>query len=213
MNVQQPAPTTVVVADVHQIVREGVRRVLESNGDFEVVGEAGNDTELVRVVGELSPDIVLTEILSSCLYGIEPIRMGCEQGNATRYLVFSKEHRRDQLAEALRAGAAGYVPKTASTREIREALMTVRDGDVYLPKGFPAELEELNAKAPGQPTKRERDVLRRVAEGRSSGEIATELRIGRRTVDSHRSNLMRKLGFRKTAELVRYAVKHGIVSP
>ena len=211
--------TTIVVADDHPIVREGLRKLLELREDFQVVGEASDGVEAVRVVLEMRPDVALMDINMPGTSGVEATRLLGEHGASTKVLVLSMLDGRSQVEDVLRAGAAGYVVKSAPPEDLFAAIDAVRAGRSYLSGSLaqqvvqaiasPAERERSGLAAL---TEREREVLALIAEGRSSKEIAAALGVSLKTIDSHRSNLMEKLDIHKVAGLVRFAIRSGLVT-
>lgn len=213
-------PTTIVVADDHQIVREGICKLLETRSDFEVVGEASDGEEAVQLVLDRQPDVALMDIWMPRLSGIDATRRIGKRGLHTKVVVLSMHASRDYVAESLRAGAAGYIVKSAAAKDLLEAIDTVRSGASYLSPAVTRQVAGAIARRPDAPpagivalTDREREVLQLVAEGQSSKEIAEILGISLKTVDSHRSNLMDKLDIHKVAGLVRFAIRSGLVEP
>jgi DNA-binding NarL/FixJ family response regulator len=212
--------TTIVVADDHQIVREGVRKLLETREDFEVVGEASDGEEAVQMVLEKKPDIALMDIWMPRLSGIDATRRIGKRGLDTKVLVLSMHVSQTYVEEVLRAGAAGYVVKNAAAEDLLDAIDAVRSGASYLSPVItqqvvdaivrPAETVPSGVAAL---TDREREVLQLIAEGLSSKEIAGMLGVSLKTIDSHRSNLMEKLDIHKVSGLVRFAIRTGLVEP
>ncbi len=210
--------TTIVVADDHAIVREGIRKLLETRDDFQVVGEASDGEEVVRVVLEKKPDVALMDINMPGRSGVEATRILRDHGASTRVLVLSMLEDGSHVEDVLRAGAAGYLVKSAEPEELFAAIDAVRAGRSYLSSSVAQRVVEVLA-GPSSPepvglallTDREREVLGMIADGHSSREIASSLRISLKTVDSHRSNLMEKLDIHKVAGLVRFAIRSGLV--
>lgn len=212
--------TTIVVADDHQIVREGIRKLLETRADFKVVGEASDGEEAVQLVLDHKPDIAVMDIWMPRLSGIDATRRIGKRGLSTKVVVLSMHASREYVEESLRAGAAGYIVKSAAAKELLDAIDAVRSGASYLSPAVTQQVVTSISKAPDSPpsgisalTDREREVLQLVAEGQSSKEIAAILGISLKTVDSHRSNLMDKLEIHKVAGLVRFAIRSGLVEP
>jgi DNA-binding NarL/FixJ family response regulator len=212
--------TTIVVVDDHKLVRDGIRRLLETRDDFRVVGEASDGEEAVALVTEKQPDIALMDIWMPRLSGIDATRRIGKRGLATRVLVLSMHESRSFVEAVLRAGAAGYIVKNAAPEDLLSAIDAVRSGDSYLSPAITQQVVDAIA-CPGDAapqgvatlTDREREVLQLIAEGLSSREIAGLLGVSLKTVDSHRSNLMEKLDIHKVSGLVRFAIRVGLVEP
>ena len=210
--------TTIILADDHQIVREGIRRLIETRSDFEVIGEAGNGEDAVRMISERQPDIALMDINMPRVSGIEATRRLERRGLNTRVLILSMHEDRSYVEEVLRAGASGYVVKNSSPEDLLSAIDAVREGRSYLSESITRQVVDAIAHPDGEVpvglavlTDREREVLQLIAEGLSSKEIASQLGVSLKTVDSHRSNLMEKLDIHKVAGLVKFAVRAGLV--
>jgi DNA-binding NarL/FixJ family response regulator len=212
--------TTIVVADDHKIVREGIRKVLETREDFQVVGEASDGEEAVQMVIEKEPDVALMDIWMPRLSGIDATRRIGKRGLETKVLVLSMHESRAYVEEVLRAGAAGYIVKNAASQDLLNAIDAVCSGASYLSPSITQQVVDAIAR-PGDAapsgvtalTDREREVLQLIAEGLSSKEIAGMLGVSLKTVDSHRSNLMEKLDIHKVSGLVRFAIRAGLVEP
>jgi DNA-binding NarL/FixJ family response regulator len=212
--------TTIVLADDHKIVREGIRKLLESRDDFTVVGEASDGEEAVQMVLEKKPDVALMDIWMPRLSGIDATRRIGKRGLDTKVLVLSMHASRTYVEEVLRAGAAGYIVKNAAAQDLLDAIDAVRNGVSYLSPVITQQVvEAIASPAEAVPsgvaalTDREREVLQLIAEGLSSKEIAGMLGVSLKTVDSHRSNLMEKLDIHKVSGLVRFAIRTGLVEP
>ena len=212
--------TTIVVADDHKIVREGIRKLLETRDDFEVVGEASDGEEAVQLVLEKKPDVALMDIWMPRLSGIDATRRIGKRGLDTKVLVLSMHASRSYVEEVLRAGASGYIVKNAAAQDLLNAIDAVRSGVSYLSPVITQQVVDAIARpADASPsgvaalTDREREVLQLIAEGLSSKEIAGMLGVSLKTVDSHRSNLMEKLDIHKVSALVRFAIRTGLVEP
>ena len=211
---------SIVVADDHKIVREGLIRLLEAREDVTVVGEAANGEVAVQMVMEKRPDIVLMEINMPKLYGIDATRQLGKAGCQSKILVLSMHESRAYVEEVLRAGASGYVVKNSASKDVHNAIDAVRSGASYLSPAITQQVVDAIAR-PGDAgpsgvsmlTEREREVLKLIAEGLSSKEIAAELGVSLKTIDSHRSNLMEKLDIHKVSGLVRFAIRAGLVEP
>jgi DNA-binding NarL/FixJ family response regulator len=212
--------TTIVVADDHKIVREGIRKLLETREDFKVVGEASDGEEAVQMVLDKQPDVALMDIWMPRLSGIDATRRIGKRGLDTKVLVLSMHESRTYVEEVLRAGAAGYIVKNAASSDLLQAIDAVCSGASYLSPSITQQVVDAIAR-PGDAapsgvatlTDREREVLQLIAEGLSSKEIAGMLGVSLKTVDSHRSNLMEKLDIHKVSGLVRFAIRAGLVEP
>ena len=210
-------PIRVLVVDDHSVVREGIRHVLEGAEGFQVVAEAANGTEaLARALGE-RPDVVLLDLTMPGPSGLEVVRRLRAQLPDTRVLILSVHDDREYVLESVRVGAHGYLRKDSSPADIRHAIRAVHAGDSFF---SPPAARHLAAAMQEQPTTdrigvlttRERDVLLRVARGRTNREAAAELGISVRTVETHRDSLMRKLGINTVAGLTRFAIEHRLLA-
>lgn len=209
----------VVLADDHPLVREGVRALLESDPDFEVVGQAGDGEEAIALAERLQPDVVVLDLMMSGRNGLDAMAELIERAAGTRVLVLSMHQSEAYVLEALRRGAVGYVLKQADAGELVRAIREVAAGRHYLSPPLSELALDAYARRAGAPadpyhslTPREQEVLRLVAEGRTNAEIAAELYISRRTVETHRAHLMKKLGLRTHVEVALYALRRGVVS-
>jgi len=194
--------TTVVLADDHNIVRQGLRALLESESDIKVVATASTGLEAVELTDQFRPDIPVTDMMMPELNGMEVTRQALQRSPSTRVIVLSMHANEGYVTQALRNGALGYVLKDSSLEELVKAVRTVLVGQRFLSQSISERMieayiqKEIDAAAvdPYESlTNREREVLQMVAEGYSSTEIADRLTISARTVESHRSNLMRYL--------------------
>jgi DNA-binding NarL/FixJ family response regulator len=210
-------PIRVLVADDHTIVRSGIRHVLESEQDFEVVGEAGSGTEAISLAATLQPDVIVLDISMPDLSGLE-VAARLRDSSSTRVLILSMHNNAEYVLESVRAGAHGYLLKDTAATELRSAIRTVCRGESYFSPPVASRLtaavraeHETRRSALDQLTGREREVLLGIARGWTNKEIAAELGISHRTVETHRESLMRKLQIRTVAELTRFAIGTGIV--
>jgi DNA-binding NarL/FixJ family response regulator len=203
------------------LTRTGFRALLENSGKVEVVGEAGDGREAVKLADKLNPDIVLMDVSMPGLNGIEATRQIRAAQPHMRVLMLSMHTAGPYVFESLRAGAAGYILKDATFAELLSAIETVVGGGTYLsPSLTNVAVEDYVRLARGQYdtseldklSVREREVLQLIAEGHSSSNIAGLLHISARTVDTHRHNIMQKLNIHSVAGLTKFAVRHGLCS-
>jgi DNA-binding NarL/FixJ family response regulator len=211
------APIRVLVADDHMIVRSGIRHVLESESGFEVVGEAGTGAEAIALTSDLKPDIVVLDISMPDRSGLD-VAAQLRSSSSTRVLILSMHDNAEYVLESVRAGAHGYLLKDTAATELRTAIRAVCRGESYFSPPVATRLTaavrgEHGAQQTGldQLTAREREVLIGIARGHTNKEIAAELGISHRTVETHRESLMRKLQIRTVAELTRFAIHAGVV--
>ena len=209
--------TRILIADDHPLLRSGLRVLLGADPSLEVVGEAGTGEETLRLAGELRPDVVLLDISMPGESGIETVRRLKAELPALKVLFLTMHEEEGMLLEALNAGGDGYLIKRADEADILQAIRVVLRGDVYV---HPAMTRALLGQAettprPQEPveplTRREIDVLRLLARGNTNRQIAELLALSVRTVESHRANLMGKLGLSSRVELVTYAEEHGLL--
>ncbi|HTT64823.1 MAG TPA: response regulator transcription factor [Bryobacteraceae bacterium] len=203
---------TVILADDHTIVMEGLRKLLER--DFEIADTVSDGAELLASAGRLKPDVVLLDISMPRLNGIEAARQLKEDLPATKLIFLTMHADAVFVSGAFRAGAHGYVLKRCAAAELVEAIHEVLRGRTYVTPEISHDLpvERLRgAKSPAALTRREREVLQLVAEGKAAKEIAAILSISPKTVVFHKTNIMAKLGVRTTAGLTQFAVRHGVV--
>ncbi|NWF79158.1 MAG: response regulator transcription factor [Chloroflexi bacterium] len=208
---------TLVLADDHHVVREGLRLLLETRLHCRVVGEAATGAEAVALVRQHHPDLLIVDLSMPGMNGIEVIRAVRAQAPETRVIVLSIHGDEPHVREALRAGAMAYVLKEALADDFLHAIAQVAAGQRYLSprlaeraiRSFASEGQDPGMEAEGL-SPREREVLALVAEGLTSAAIAERLGIGVRTVEWHRARLLHKLGLHTVADLVRYALQHGL---
>jgi len=211
------AATTIVLGDDHKIVLRGLRALLETQPGFTVLGEAADGLKVTSLVERLKPDVLVVDLMMPGLSGFDVTRRVTKKLPKTHVVILSMYSSEAHVVEALRSGAAAYVLKDASAEELVAAIREAASGRRYLSAPFSNDLIDSYLKRPGgvDPydtlTPREREVLHLVAEGLTSGEIAGRLFISPRTAESHRANLMRKLGLRSRTDLVRFAFQRGIV--
>jgi DNA-binding NarL/FixJ family response regulator len=213
----------VLLVDDEELVRFGLRTVLEASGDFDVVGEAGDGAAAVRAAHELRPDVVLMDIRMPNLDGIEATRRLVERSPTTHVLMLTTFDLNEYVYEALRAGAAGFLLKDAPPEQLVDAIRVVASGEALLAPSITRRvIEEFVRRPPpteGLPeqvadlTAREIEVLRLIARGRSNAEIATELFLGETTVKTHVARILQKLGVRDRVQAVVLAYETGLVQP
>ena len=214
-----PETVRILLVDDHAVLRAGLRALLEAEPGFQVVGEAGTGEEGVRLAGQARPDVVVMDLSMPGMGGLEAVRRIAALNQGTRVLVLTMHGEEEHLLPVLEAGGSGYVTKKSADEELIEAIHTVARGDVFLyPSGAKLLLRGLKAKAePGEEdpldrlTEREREVLSYTVEGFSSSEIGKKLFISPKTVDTYRARIMEKLGLRHRSELVRFALRKGLL--
>ena len=211
-------PVTILLVDDHPIVRQGLRHLLDDEPDLKVLGEAGDGVEALLLVERLKPDIIIVDMMMPGLNGLEVLRQIKNISPMTRSIVLSMQSADAYVTEAVKNGAAGYVLKETGPSELVNALREVSKGNQYFSAKLAKRLEPNGLAIEDTPldmyetlTTRERETLQMVAEGRSSAEIGKKLAISPRTVEIHRSNLMKKLNLGNQSELIRYAIKRGII--
>jgi DNA-binding NarL/FixJ family response regulator len=211
--------TSILLADDHQVIIDGLKALLSGEPDMEVIGQATDGLQVLPKVLELKPEVVVLDLMMPGLGGLEVARQLRDRAPATKVIILSMHSNDAYVVEALRNGAAGYVLKQAEARALVDAIRAVRGGRRYLSPPLSEDKLarwETDAKAaPFDPydtlSTREREVLQLAAEGLTSAAIGARLTIGKRTVETHRANLQRKLGVKTQADLVRFAVKKGLV--
>jgi two-component system, NarL family, response regulator NreC len=210
------SPISVLIVDDHAVVRSGLKLLLDSEEDIEVVGEAGNFQEAVFRTRSLKPDVVLMDVVMPGASGIETTPAVLKEHADARVLVLSMQDDPQYVREAFAAGASGYVLKEAADEEVVGAIREVAGGGRYVHPSLGARLvaaeAEERARAEADPlTDREREVLRLLALGHTNQEIAKSLFLSVRTVETHRAHIMQKLRLNTRAELVRYAIARGML--
>jgi DNA-binding NarL/FixJ family response regulator len=205
----------VLLADDHTIVRQGLKLILAAQPDFEVVGEAANGREAAELAEKLRPDIVLMDVQMPELNGIEATRRMVAANSRVKVLVLSMHKEALYVREVLKAGARGYILKDAIDTELLSAMRSVARGDGYISPGVSSALltdyREQSSNPLDTLSTREREVLQLIAEGKTNKEVATKLNLSVYTVDSHRGKIMEKLNLHSAGELVRFAMKNGLV--
>ena len=216
------AKIKVLIADDHAIVREGIRMILALHDDIEVVGEAANGVEAIEQVDKLSPDVVLMDIAMPGLGGLEATLEIVKRKPQSKILVLTQYDNTEYIYRFLKAGAAGYVLKKAVGSDLVSAIRSVFQGKSFIDpsvadrviKGFLEKPEMAGEEALYDGlSDREKQVLKLIAEGSTNQQIADTLYLSIKTVMTHRTNLMEKLGIHNRSELIKYAIRKGLVSP
>ena len=213
---------TILIVDDHALFREGLRAIIERNPRYEVVGEAGNGREALRMAGKLKPDLALMDISLPDRSGLELIREIQKLSPKTRVMVVSMHSKIDYIVKAFQAGAAGYVVKESASDKLQQGIASVLKGDYFMDTSVSQKvvkklmgLQEKEMKitdaAYDTLTPREQEVMALMAEGFSTNEISEKLFISSKTVENHRSSIMRKLDLHSIIEIARYAAKIGLI--
>ena len=208
----------VLVVDDHAIMRDGIRALLGLHDDIEIVGEASEGKEAIEKVRELAPDVVVMDIAMPGMDGLEATRRIRKKSPKVKVLVLTQHDNREYILSAIKAGTTGYVPKRALGSDLVSAIRTVYKGDSFLyPSAAAALIEDYLQQAKREEpydrlTAREREILKLIAEGHTSREIAEMLFVSLKTVLGHRTKIMEKLDLHNRSELIRYAMRKGLVS-
>ncbi len=214
----------VLLIDDHELVRSGIKALLEKSEDIRVVGEAGEGHEALACIRETNPDVVLLDISLPGLNGLEVAAKARKESPRLRIVFLSMHSNEEYVLQALKIGASGYVLKQSSTRELELAVRSAKKGETFLSPAisntvvsdYMARLKGGNVRKPGANpyevlTSRQREILQLIAEGFSSKEIAQKLGLSINTIEVHRANLMDRLNIHDIAGLVRYAIQTGII--
>jgi DNA-binding NarL/FixJ family response regulator len=210
-------PETILIADDHRLLREGLRALLEREG-FQVVAEADNGRSAVKLAKQLQPDIVITDIAMPDLNGVEATRQICAEAPRSKVLALSMHTESRFVLGILEAGASGYLLKDSAFEELAGAIKAILKDQIYLSPAIAGvvlsqSLSRLGSKRRSQQielSKREREVLQLIAEGKSTKEIAATLYVSVKTVETHRKQIMDKLDIHSIAELTKYAIREGV---
>jgi DNA-binding NarL/FixJ family response regulator len=210
----------VVLADDHAVVRDGLRALLEANPEIKVVGDAATSQEVVDKVAELTPDIVIMDISMPGVNGIEATRQIQQAHPEVKVIILSMLGTADNVFHALEAGARGYLLKESAGRDVMEAVQVIAKGEMYfsqpitqtMVKDYMRAREESQANPLESLSMRENEILCMVVEGKTSAEIGQNLHLSPKTIDSYRSRMMQKLGISDMPELIKFAIKHGLIS-
>jgi DNA-binding NarL/FixJ family response regulator len=217
-----PLTTRILLADDHALVRDGLKLILDSVADLEVVAEAGDGVEALRLAINEEIDLAVLDVSMPRMTGLQVARELSKQRPELRVLMLSVHDNEQYFFEALKAGASGYVLKSEANRDLIEACRAAMRGEpfIYPPAASALIRDYLERAAAGEEgvpedplTPRELEVVKLIAEGLTSEEIAEALIISHKTVDRHRANVLEKLGMRNRVELTRYAIRRGLVEP
>lgn len=206
-----PYPIRVALVDDHALVRDGIKALLAVMAPLEVVGEAENGADAIEMVGRCQPDLLLVDISLKDMNGLELTRVLRSQYPSLKVLMLSMYDNNEYVSESVRAGASGYVLKNSPSREIIAAIEAIASGGTF----YSAEIAQrliADKSTDNELTPRESQVLYKMAQGLNNKEMARELDISVRTVETHRLSIRRKLNIDKPAALVKYAIDHGIIS-
>ena len=207
---------TIMLVDDHQMFREGLKALLQSETDFLITGEAEDGLQAVELCRELAPDVVIMDISMPGINGVEATRRIHEESPDVKIIILSMYTEKRFIMGALKAGATGIVAKNSASSELVDAIQAVVNGNNYLsPSVSDVLVHNFLASdtdtGPKNLSPRERQILQLIAMGKGAKEIGTELNISNKTVEAHRMQLMKKLDIRNVAELVKYAIREGVV--
>jgi two-component system, NarL family, response regulator NreC len=210
----------VLISDDHKIIRQGLRSLLEGNSQITIVGEANSGRETVELSQKLSPSIIVMDVEMPDLNGIEATRQIIKQNKNARIIALSMHTDKQYVARMLEAGAKGYLPKDCALEELEKAIFAVADNRTYLSprvadvvvKDYVVHLSSKKALENVELSPREKEVIQLLAEGKSAKEIAYTLHVSAKTVETHRKNIMEKLGVHSIAELTKCAIRRGLTS-
>ncbi len=204
--------TTVLIADDHQIFRDGLRSLLQGKPDFEVLGEASDGQTTVSLTRELRPDVVIMDVVMPQMNGIEATQQIAADSPAVKVLALSMYSDKRLVKRMLDAGASGYLLKDCAFEELTDAIDTVTSDQVYLSPRMAELVADRSATGGPGLTARETEVLKLVSEGRTTRQIGDQLRISVKTVETHRKHIMDKLGLHSVASLTKFAVREGLTT-
>lgn len=212
--------TTIILADDHQVVRESLRLLLETQSDFKVVAETGDGSEALQLAEQYKPDVLIADMMMPGLSGVEIARRIKSVASTVKVIILSMYDAESYVVEALGAGVAGYVLKKSSSSELIFAIRQALEGKIFLSpsineRAIQAYMQRAQESRDEDPydslTPREREIFQLAVQGLSNPQIAERLSLSPRTVEMHRSNLMKKLGLSSQTELIKYAIKKGLV--
>jgi len=202
-------PYSIVLADDHALIRQGLRKLIQGVDDLEVEGEAGNGVDLLTLLSVMTPRMVILDISMPHLRGIEAVHAIKTKHPDVKILILTMH--KEYLHQALAAGADGYLLKEDADRDLFSAINNIRQGRIYVSPRLTGELLGNRPPAPEPLSGREKEILRLIAEGKSNKEIGEALSLSIRTVECHRASILRKLKSRNTADLVKYAIQKGYI--
>ena len=211
----------VLIVDDHKIMREGLRSLLETQPDIEVVAEAESAREALKLVEEITPDLVIMDVVMPSLNGIEATRRILSKVPTIKVIALSMYSDKRFVMEMLRAGASGYLLKDCAFEELDEAIRTVMDDRTYITprivdiivKDYFSQVEKPASSALSALTSRQYEVLQLLAEGKTTREIAGQMSLSVKTIESHRQQIISKLNIKSIAGLTKYAIREGLISP
>jgi DNA-binding NarL/FixJ family response regulator len=211
---------SILLVDDHQILREGIRAILKGYDDLQVVGEAADGRAALHLVTELKPDVVIMDISMPDMNGIDATYQILGKHPGVKVIALSMHHDRQFVSEIFKAGASGYLIKDSAFDELEQAIRIVMEGKTYINPQIAGILVESLASSSPTPshgafsllTEREREVLQLIADGRSTRQIASDLNVSSKTVESHRRQVMGKLNMRSVAELTKFAIREGLTT-
>jgi len=212
-----------LLVDDHRLLRDGLAAILKESEDIEIVGSVSSGEEAIRLFPSLNPDVILMDIMMGGMTGIEATRWIKEQNNDVKVILISAEVKKELVTAGIEAGTDGYLPKDVEKEILIEAIRAVHNGgryfneaitnlvfeDLYQKKKMPP--GNGNSPLPNTLTKREQQVMTLIAAGKSNTEVANELFISTKTVNTHKGHILEKLGLKNTAELVKYAIRNNII--
>lgn len=213
----------VLLVDDHTILRDGIAAILNNTDGIKVVGGLSSGEEVVSQFSDYQPDVILMDILMGGMTGLEATRWIKEQDSSIKVIIITSEIKKEFVSNGIKCGIDGYLPKDVDKETLVDAIRKVKSGEKYFNSAITNLVFEdfYNGEASGRKrqrkvmdglTKRENEVLQAVAEGKTNQEVADALFISIKTVETHKTNILEKLGLRNTAELVRYAIKHQLIS-
>ena len=212
----------ILIVDDHTILREGMNSLLSNLDDIRVVGSASSGEQAVNLAQELHPEVILMDIVMGGMNGLEATRWIKEQDASTKVIIISSEVTREYVTQGIKCGIDGYLPKDANRETVIEAIRTVCQGRKFFDEAitslvfedyYSKEKTGKKTRSPGSGlTRREYEVIEQVASGKSNQEVADALFVSIKTVETHKKNILDKLGLKNSVQLVRYAIKHNIIS-